>query len=185
MIFYSDKIEASIIDNNEIDVITDKIDQFKADIDMLFTYFTFSIIGLDYIKNLLMFKSNKVAFYCMDDEFDIRNCPSAMIYSKQTRNTGDTIIYYIMVICTQRRFKQMGYATSLLNQFIEKVRQDTIDSKKPVKIVLSSIDNVVSYYQNYGFEVVDYTLENYPYLLAFEKYDKSKIYTIMELDVHK
>ena len=181
MIFYSDQIEADIIDNNDLDVIADKVDKFKSDINMLFTYFTYSVIGLDYTQNLLKYKSNRIAFYCMDDVFDIRNCPSAMIYSKQTG--GDEIVYYIMIICTQRRFKNQGYATALLNGFMEKIRQDTADSDKPVKIVLSALDNVVSYYQNYGFEVVDCTLENYPYLARFEKYDETKIYTIMELSI--
>ena len=53
MIFYSDKIEADIVDNNELDVIADKLDQFKEDIAMLFTYFTFSVIGLEYTNILL------------------------------------------------------------------------------------------------------------------------------------
>jgi ribosomal protein S18 acetylase RimI-like enzyme len=184
MIFYSDKIKANIVDNNELDVIADKLDQFKEDIAMLFTYFTFSVIGLDYTNNLLKYKSNRVAFYCMDDdEFNIRNCPSAMIYSKQTRNTGGAIIYYIMIICTQRRFKNLGYATALLNGFVEKIREETVDAVVPVKVVLSSIDEAVSYYQKYGFEVVDCTMENYPYLARFENYDETKMYTIMELNV--
>lgn len=178
MIFYSDQIEADIIDNNALDVIADKVDEFKEDINMLFTYFTYSVIGLDYTQNLLKYKSNRVAFYCMDDVFDIRNCPTAMIYSKQV--SGDEIVYYIMIICTQRRFKNLGYATALLNGFVEKIRQDT---EKPVKIVLSALDEVVSYYQKYGFEVVDCTLENYPHLARFEKYDETKIYTIMEMKV--
>jgi len=183
MIFYSEKIEADIIDHNELDVVADKVDEFKRDIDMLFTYFTFSVIGYDYIQNLLKYPSNRVAFYCMDDEFDIRNCPSAMIYSKQTRKTGGEIVYYIMMICTQRRFKNLGYATTLLNGFVEKVRADTVESTKPVKIVLSALDEVVSYYQKYGFDAVDCELKNYPYLASFEKCDESKIYTIMELRI--
>jgi|LauGreDrversion4_2_1035121.scaffolds.fasta_scaffold98319_2 GNAT superfamily N-acetyltransferase len=180
MIFYSDKIEADIIDNNDVSVIADMIDQFKEDIDMLFTYFTFSIIGLDYIKNILKFQSNRVAFYCLEDVFDIRKCTSAMIYSKQTRNTGGCIIYYIMMICTQPEYKKMGFATKLLNGFVEKVRKETENANVPVKIILSSLDDVVSYYQKYGFEVVDCSMENYPYLASFEKYDETKIYTIME-----
>ncbi len=184
MIFYSDKIKADIVDNNELDVIADKLDQFEEEIAMLFTYFTFSVIGLDYTNNLLKYKSNRVAFYCMDDDkFNIRNCPSAMIYSKQTRNTGGAIIYYIMIICTQRRFKNLGYATALLNGFVEKIREETVDAVVPVKVVLSSIDEAVSYYQKYGFEVVDCTMENYPYLARFENYDETKMYTIMELNV--
>ena len=42
MIFYSDQITADIIDNNDLDVIADKVDGFKDDINMLFTYFTYS-----------------------------------------------------------------------------------------------------------------------------------------------
>lgn len=181
MIFYSDKIEANIIDNNDVSIIADMIDQFKEDVDMLFTYFAFSIIGLDYIKNLLKYQSNRVAFYCLEDTFDIRKCTSAMIYSKQTRNTGGSIIYYIMMICTQPEYKKMGFATKLLNGFVEKVRNDTQNADVPVKIILSSLDDVVSYYQKYGFEVVDCSMENYPYLARFEKYDETKLYTIMEL----
>ena len=184
MIFYSDKIEANIIDNNDVSVIADMIDQFKEDVDMLFTYFAFSIIGLDYIKNLLKYQSNRVAFYCMEEVFDIRKCTSAMIYSKQTRNTGGSIIYYIMMICTQPEYKNMGFATKLLNGFVEKVRNETHNANVPVKIILSSLDDVVSYYQKYGFEVVDCSMENYPYLAHFEKYDETKIYTIMELVIH-
>ncbi len=87
------------------------------------------------------------------------------------------------MICTQRKFKKLGYASMLLNGFVEKVREETKDTDKKVKIILSSVDDVVSYYQQYGFDVVDYTLENYPYLMSFEKYQDSKMYTVMELSI--
>ena len=183
MIFYSDKIIDEIIDDNELDEIIDKTDNFKNEIEMIFTYFAYPKISLDYIQNLLKFESNKVAFYCMDDTFDIRNCPSCMIYSKQNKKGSNEIIYYIMMICTQKKFKNMGYATALINGFLDRVKQESYSSSKKTKIVLSSVDEVVSYYQKYGFEVVDYTLENYPYLMYFEKYDDTKLYTIMELNV--
>ena len=67
--------------------------------------------------------------------------------------------------------------------FFEKVKEETKLSKKKVKIVLSSLDEVVSYYQKYGFEAVDCSFDNYPYLKCFEKYDEEKIYTIMELNI--
>jgi len=50
-----------------------------------------------------------------------------------------------------------------------------------MKIVLSSLDEVVSYYQKYGFEAVDCSFENYPYLQRFEQHEEDKLYTIMEL----
>ena len=87
------------------------------------------------------------------------------------------------MICTQKKFKNMGYATSLLNGFLNRVKQESSSSTKKTKIVLSSVDEVVSYYQKYGFEVVDCSFDNYPYFKYFEKYDQNKIYNIMELNI--
>ena len=183
MIFFSDDITNKIIDESELDEIVDKLEQFKTDVDMIFTYFNYGTIGIDYIQNLLKYESNKTAFYCMDSTFVIRSCPSCMIYSKQNKKNSDTILYYLMVISTQQEFMNKGYATMLLNGFVERIKKETKTSSKKVKIVLSSLDEVVSYYQKYGFEAVDCSFENYPYLQCFEKYDEEKLYTIMELDI--
>ena len=183
MIFFSEDIKNKIIDETPVDKIMDKLEEFKNDNEMIFTYFNYGAIGIDYIENLLKYESNRIAFYCTEDTFVIRSCPSCMIYSKQNKKNGDTIMYYIMVICTDKEFRGQGYATALLNGFVEKVKDETKTSPKKVKIVLSSLDEVVSYYQKYGFEAVDCSFENYPYFKYFEKYDDEKIYTIMELDI--
>jgi ribosomal protein S18 acetylase RimI-like enzyme len=183
MIFFSDDIKNKIIDTSPIEEIIDKIDQFKADEEMIFTYFNYKIIGIDYIQNLLKYESNNTAFYCLEDDFVIRKCPSCMIYSKQNKKNSTTILYYIMVISTQPEFRNKGYGTGLLNGFVERIKKETQDSTKKVKIVLSSLDEVVSYYQKYGFTAVDCSFENYPYLRQFEIYDDEKLYTIMELNI--
>ena len=183
MIFFSEDIKNKIVDTTPVDKIMDKLEEFKNDNEMIFTYFNYGAIGIDYIENLSKYESNKIAFYCTEDTFVIRSCPSCMIYSKQNKKNSDTIMYYIMVICTDKEFRGQGYATALLNGFVEKVKDETKTSPKKVKIVLSSLDEVVSYYQKYGFEAVDCSFENYPYFKYFEKYDDEKIYTIMELDI--
>ena len=183
MIFFSEDIKNKIIDETPLDEIMDKLEEFKNDVEMIFTYFNYGSIGIDYIENLLKYESNKIAFYCTEDTFVIRSCPSCMIYSKQNKKNSDTIMYYIMVISTDKEFRGQGYATKLLNGFVEKVKEETKTSPKKVKIVLSSLDEVVSYYQKYGFEAVDCSFENYPYFRCFEKYDEEKIYTVMELDI--
>ena len=181
MIFFSDDILNNIIDESSLDELLDKVNEFNENNKMIFTYFNYGIIDIDYIQNLLNHNMNKIAYYCIDNSFDIRNCPSCMIYSKQYNENSNEIIYYIFLISTQYKFRKLGYATMLLNGFIEMTKKENINKKDTnVKIVLSSLDEVVSYYQNYGFEVVDYTLENYPYLMQFEKYDETKMYTIME-----
>jgi len=183
MIFFSDDIQNKIVDTAPLDEIIDRLEEFKNDNQMIFTYFNYGSIGIDYIENLLKYETNKVAFYCTEDTFVIRSCPSCMIYSKQNKKNSDTIMYYIMVISTDKEFRGQGYATKLLNGFVEKVKEETKTSPKKVKIVLSSLDEVVSYYQKYGFDAVDCSFENYPYFKCFEKYDEEKIYTVMELDI--
>lgn len=183
MIFFSDDIKNKIVDETPLDEIMDKLEEFKNDVDMIFTYFNYGSIGIDYIQNLLKYETNKTAFYCLEDKFVVRSCPSCMIYSKQNKKNSDAILYYIMVISTDKEFRGQGYATALLNGFVEKVKEETVNSKKKVKIVLSSLDEVVSYYQKYGFEAVDCSFDNYPYFQCFEKYDEEKIYTVMELDI--
>ena len=183
MIFFSDDIKNKIIDERPVDEIMERLEQFKEDVEMIFTYFNYGSIAIDYIQNLLKYETNKTAFYCTEDNFVIRSCPSCMIYSKQNKKNSDTIMYYLMVISTDKEFRGQGYATALLNGFVEKVKRETVGSKKKVKIVLSSLDEVVSYYQKYGFEAVDCSFENYPYLQQFEKYDEEKMYTIMELNI--
>ena len=181
MIFFSDDILNKIIDNSNLDEIIDKVDEFKNNNIMIFTYFNYSIINIDYIENLLNYGNNKVVYYCFDNEFNIRNCPSCMIYSKQYIKESNEIIYYILLISTQKRFRNLGYATLLLNGFIERIKKETDNIGKNVKIVLSALDEVVSYYQKYGFEVVDYNFDDYPYLQNFEIYDETKMYSIMVL----
>jgi ribosomal protein S18 acetylase RimI-like enzyme len=183
MIFFSDDIKNKIIDNGPVEEIIDNLDQFKADEDMIFTYFSYGSIAIDYIQNLLKYESNKTAFYCLEDDFVIRKCPSCMIYSRQNKKNSTTILYYIMVISTEKEFRNQGYGKALLNGFVERIKNETKNETKNVKIVLSALDEVVSYYQNYGFEAVDCSFDNYPYLKSFEIYDDEKLYTIMELNI--
>jgi predicted GNAT family N-acyltransferase len=88
-----------------------------------------------------------------------------------------------MVISTEKEFRNKGYGKALLNGFVERIKTETKNTTKNVKIVLSALDEVVSYYQNYGFEAVDCSFDNYPYLKSFEIYDDEKLYTIMELKI--
>jgi len=181
MIFFSENILNKIIDETSLDEITDKVEEFNNDNIMI--YFNYGIINIDYIENLLNYGNNKVAYYCFDNEFNIRNCPSCMIYSKQYDKNTDEIIYYILLISTQKRFRNIGYGTLLLNGFMEHVREETANIDKKVKVVLSALDDVVSYYQKYGFEVVDYNFDSYPYLENFEIYDDTKMYSILDFIV--
>jgi hypothetical protein len=77
----------------------------------------------------------------------------------------------------------MGYATMLLDGFIESIKNSNKSEHERTKIILSSVDEAVSYYQCRGFVAVDDSLENYPELMRFEKFEKDKMYTVMEMTI--
>jgi len=187
MNYYSDEIINNIIDKSDIENIIENIEEFKDDAKMLFYYFSFYDIALDYIDNLLNDEKNKIAFRCIDNtEFNLRNCPSAMIYRKYINKSKKEIHYYILMICTKHKFKKLGYASALLDSFINRVKDE--ETKKntdnyKIKIVLSSVDNSVSYYEHYGFKIESNKLTDFPVLMRYEKLEKEKDYYIMSLDI--
>ncbi len=168
MIHFADKILAQIIDTSSDDMLLENVKQFENDINMLFTYFAYPDISLDYINTLLKYKSNKCAFWSPNSTFNIRECTTGMIYAKR----GDEC--YIMLICTHTDHKNKGYATQMLKSFIEFMKP------KVSRILLSSVDYAVSYYQRIGFEAIDDDISKYPYLNYFESTSTDKITTIME-----
>jgi N-acetylglutamate synthase-like GNAT family acetyltransferase len=169
MIHYSKSILNNIIDTSTDEELLENVKKFKDDINMIFTYFAYSSISLDYVQSLLNYKTNKCAFWSENKQFNIRDCTSCMIYA----NNKDKA--YIMLICTHNDYKNKGFSTKLINQFANDMRIKGIKS-----ILLSSVEEYVSYYQKLGFEAIDDNLEEYPYLKKFELSSSDKITTIME-----
>jgi len=183
MNYYSNEIINGIIDTSDLNDIIDNVNEFKSDVHMLFVYFAFHDINLDYIHNLLEDDKNMVAFRCIDNSaFNVRNCPSAMIYRKYVCREYHECTYYILMICTKQSFKKLGYASAMLDDFIAKIRQ--YKNENPgytYKIVLSSLDGAVSYYEKYGFNIIYDVLEDHPVLAHFEIPEDDKPSYIMEL----
>ena len=181
MNFYSDDIVNSIIDNEEIEDILEKLDEFYVNVKTVFYYFSYRKINISYMTNLIDNKRNKFVFYCMDtEEFRIGNCPCAMIYNKTVFETE--IVYYMLLICTKNKFKNMGYARMLLDGFVERIRRGE-SGVKPIKIVLSSVEESVTFYESYGFRWTRESILRHPKLMKFETYEEGKEYFMMELIV--
>lgn len=178
MNFFSDDIVNRIIDNAEIEDILENLDDFYANVKTIFCYFSYLTINISYITGLIEKKKNKFVFYCMDTEFKIGNCPTCMIYNKY--KNPEYIHYYILLICTKHKFKNMGYASMLLNGFIERVKEENKNNKVPVKIILSSVEESVTFYEAYGFRWTRQSILDYPKLMEFEQYEKGKEYFILE-----
>lgn len=179
MNYYSDEIINHIIDTSDLNEIIDKINAFQEDVYMVFIYFAFDKVNLDYIYSVLEDKRNKIVFRCIDNcVFNIRNCPSAMIYRKHKKR--DICIYYLLMICTKQNFKKFGYASAMLDDFIGRIRSTKTDGRCH-KMVLSSLDTAVSYYEKYGFRKTEECLNDHPLLIQYEIPEYDKPSCIMEL----
>jgi ribosomal protein S18 acetylase RimI-like enzyme len=186
MNFYSDNIINSILETEEDENIIPVIASFYEHIFTLFCKYSNKIVSPKYIMNLLADKTNSVAFRCMDTEFNIENCPSILIYRKYHDIEKNEIIYYILMICTKRNFKNLGYASRLLDDFIEHVKEKHKNSReiyKNIKLVLSSLESAVTFYESYGFKWTRSSLNQHQELMKYEKYEDDKEYFILELNV--
>jgi len=181
MNFYSDIIMNDIIDNYPLDTVMDSIEKFGEDCFNAIARYSYNNIHQKYIFNVLGNTKNIVAFHCIDNEFDLKNCPSMLVYRKHIVN--NEIIYYILIACTQRKFRSQGYASKLLDGVIERIKRENDDQHKNIKIILSSVEESVVFYENYGFKWTKDSITQHNMLMRFEKYDPKKEYFIMELSL--
>lgn len=177
MNFYSEDI-ISNYDSPE------KKQEFRDNSEAIIQRYLQRDIQSKYISNLFTDPKNKWVFYCMDFEFSIDNCPSVLVYHKYIDKKKKELKYYILLICTKHQFKKQGYASKLLDGFIERVKQENINSQfSQTKIILSSIEESVLFYESYGFIWTIDTLLDHKILLKYEKYEKDKEYFILQLSL--
>ena len=181
MNFYSEDIINNIIDTEEVENILNKIDTFYQELKIILSYYSYQHISLKYIKEILKDKKNRIAFRCMDTTFDMKNCPCLFVYVYDKNTETKEITYYILLICTKQRFKKLGYASSLLSDFIQYVKGKNKDYSR--KIILSSIESAVTFYEKYGFKWTREDLSLYPILMEYEKYSEQKEYFILQLNI--
>ncbi len=190
MNFYSDDIINNIIDYGPLETMIDDIDCFKAQIKYLCISYSAVSISQGYTQTIINDDRTKYVFYCLDQEFCVANCPSIMAYRRIFDNETNTITYYMLFLCTKKRFKGHGYAGHLLNGFIEQIRDKEFGDKddrekegRTVNIVLSSLESAVTFYEERGFKWTRKSLTDYPFLLQYEKHEEEKEYFMMELDI--
>lgn len=182
MNFYSDIIINNIIDNYQLDNIIDTIEQFGEDCFNAIAKYSYNNIHHKYIYNVLGNTKNIVAFHCIDTEFDLNNCPSMLVYRKHKCN--NEIRYYILIACTQRKFRNQGYASKLLDGLKERIKNENMETNQTnIKIILSSVEESVLFYEAYGFKWTREHINKHTTLTLFERYDPTKEYFIMELSV--
>lgn len=184
MNFYSDVIINDILDHAPIEELMDTLQSFINQCRYVLTKYSGSSIHHNYTSNVLNDPRKIVAFYCLDREFAMSNCPSVLMYRKCHHKPEQEIRYYILFTCTKRSFRGQGYASKMLDDFLERVREEK--QKHPdhvIKIILSSLEKSVLFYESYGFKWTRKCVSEYPVLMEYEKYEEGKEYFMMELIV--
>lgn len=182
MNFYSDKLINNIVDNSPLETMIEELESFKNQYEYLILRYSSYTIHHKYTLNILNNTKNFIiAFYCLDIDFDLNNCPSILIYKKCKHD--DEIHYYILFTCTKQQFRGQGYASKLFDGILERIKEENKNTKKKVKIILSSLETSVLFYESYGFKWTRKCIKEYPKLLNYELYKKNKEYFIMELEV--
>jgi GNAT superfamily N-acetyltransferase len=123
-----------------------------------------------YIYNLFCQTKNKIVLYSFDNsssEIDIKNCPCGLIY--HVDYVGDEINIYIMFIATKYKFRNLGYASIFIEEFINFIKNEFTNNKSnnetnysneinynkinKVNIVLDSLTEAVTFYEHIGFKL--------------------------------
>lgn len=152
--------------------------EFNIDVLNLLYNFKLNKISLNYIANLLNDTNNKIMFYCFDENFDINNCPTLIIYNYIFDEDIHAHNYYILLMCTKFKFRGLGYASLLMNDFIQYIKN--INSTCQKNIIVSSVEEAVTFYESHGFKWTRENITNYPMLLEYEKYEDGKEYFILK-----
>jgi len=195
MNFYSDVILNDIIDNQPLETVLDSIQTFGEKCFNAIAKYSHHNIHHKYIFNVLGNTKNIIAFHCIDNDnkFSIDNCPSMLVYRKYKIKCNHTdqleIRYYVLIACTKRKFRNQGYASKLLDGFIQRIKKENEDTHKQeeipiIKIILSSVEESVLFYESYGFKWTRESITDHPILMRFERYDPKKEYFIMEFNIH-
>jgi hypothetical protein len=70
----------------------------------------------------------------------------------------------------------------LIDGVVERIKQENQGvSDSTIKVILSSVEESVIFYENYGFKWTRESITDHPMLMRFERYEPKKEYFIMEL----
>ena len=186
MNFYSDIIVNDIIDNKPLENVLELIEKFIEEAFNVIARYSSRNIHHKYIFNVLSNTKNIIAFHCLDNEFSISNCPSILVYRKfkyynEAMNKNE-IRYYVLIACTKRQFRNQGYASKLLDGLVDRIKKENEDKPElKLKIILSSVEESVIFYETYGFKWTRESILNHPLIMRYERYEQTKEYFIMEM----
>lgn len=85
-----------------------------------------------------------------------------------------------MLTCTKIKFRKQGYGSKLMDGLVERIKKENNNLEYTKKILLSSVEESVLFYESYGFKWTRESIIEHNILLNFEKYEPEKEYFVME-----
>lgn len=111
-------------------------------------YLYFTGISKEYIDNIISNNKTKIIFFCLNDNFNLKDIISIIIYHKTI--SQEKIKYYILAYGINKRFRKYGYGKYSLDEFIQWIKSKNNNSKQK-EILLKSVESSLSFYLEYGF----------------------------------
>jgi GNAT superfamily N-acetyltransferase len=174
------------VDHYPLEKVAEEIEKYQNNVEYVVHKHSFRYFQYKYVNSLLLDERVKMAFYCFDSHFDVFNSPTMLMYRKYLDKVDNELNYYILLICTIHQLRGQGYGTKLMDEFVKRVKEENKDKEfNKVKIILSSLEEAVLFYENYGFRWTRESLTDHPFLMGYEKYEEKKEYFILELVVDK
>jgi len=94
---------------------------------------------------------------------------------KSSDGSQNEIRYYVLIACTKRKFRGQGYASKLIDGVAERIKEENSGNPETtIKIILSSVEESVIFYENYGFRWTMESITDHPVLIRFERYEEKK-----------
>lgn len=126
-------------------------------LDYLKLWYTFCNMGKAispyYVYDLFSDRHNKVVLYGIDHTLtDVENCPCGLIYRIHKNVTENELHVYIMFIATEYKCRKTGYASLLINEFIDFIKEKYCSKYTNISIILDSIEPAVTFYEHFGFK---------------------------------
>lgn len=113
----------------------------------------FTGLSKAYIDNIISNNKTKIIFFCIGDNFNVKDIISIIIYHKIISH--DKIKYYILAYGIHNKFRKYGYGKYSLDEFVQWIKINNNCNNKQKIILLKSIKSSMSFYIDYGFTQTD------------------------------
>jgi GNAT superfamily N-acetyltransferase len=137
-----------------------------------------------YVNGLVKLEGLYHMFLSFEDKLDIKSSPCMLTYVNYWFEETNEMHFYVLLLCTNEEHRGKGYATTLLKLFKQYIQDMVGYSEFTTKVILSSVEDAVTFYEDNGFKWVwPLDKSKYDMLLQYEYGSFEKECFVMEMDL--